>query len=90
MAYYDEADYVFVCTREMWPILRAQMDSLLREGNVFYIKVDKIDDPDTVMIVLTFDDSLIDLLAEIQGIKCRLSSQPALADFKMFASDMFE
>jgi hypothetical protein len=38
------------------------------------MKVDKMDDPDTVMVVLTFDDSLVDLLAEIQGIKARLSS----------------
>lgn len=74
VAFYDESDYCFVCSREMFPILRTEMDSLLREGNVYYMKVDKMDDPDTVMVVLTFDDSLVDLLAEIQGIKARLSS----------------
>ena len=73
VAYYDEADYCFVCSKEMWPILRTEMDSLLREGNVYYMKVDKLDDPETVIVVLTFDDSLVDLLAEIQGIKARLS-----------------
>lgn len=49
----------------MLPILRIELDSLIREGGVYYSVFDKISDPDTKIVVLFFDDSLIDLMAEI-------------------------
>ena len=49
----------------MLPILRLELDSLIRDGGVYFSVFDRIEDKDTKMVVLYFDDSLIDLMAEI-------------------------
>ena len=43
-----------------------------------------------MMIVLYFDDSVIDLMGEILGIECRLSKYDCQLPFKCYASDMFD
>ena len=54
------------------------MDSLVAGGGVFYSIFDKIEKPedfektergsDTMMVVLYFDDSVVDLRGEIMGV----------------------
>ena len=46
LAFYKDADYCMVTTKEMLPILKLELDSLIREGGVFYSVFDKLDDPD--------------------------------------------
>ena len=79
-----------VTTKEMLPILKLELDSLIREGGVYYSAFDKLNDPEAKILVLYFDDSLIDLMAEFKGVKCRMSNFDVLAEFKCYASDMFE
>ena len=43
-----------------------------------------------MMIVLYFDDSVIDLMGEILNIDCRLSKYNCSLPFKCYASDMFD
>ena len=55
----------------------------MRHGGVYYSVFDKIETEedfdktkrgsDTMMVVLYFDDTVIDLMGEILGIECRLS-----------------
>ena len=65
LAFYNDADYCFVTESKMWPILRIELDSLIREGGVYYSVINRLNDPEHVLVVLFFDDSLIDLMAEI-------------------------
>ena len=41
LAFYADADYCFVTKAEMLPILRLELDSLIREGGVYYSVFDK-------------------------------------------------
>lgn len=36
------------------------------------------------------DDILLDVMAELLKVKCRMSNHKVLIDFKCFASDLFE
>ena len=64
-------------------VLRLELDSLVSRGGVFYSiynKIEKDEDFDTnktgsetMMVVLYFDDSVIDLMGEILNVQCRLS-----------------
>ena len=64
-------------------VLRLELDSLVSRGGVYYSifdKIEKLEDfdkkertTDTMMVVLYFDDSVVDLMGEILEIECRLS-----------------
>ena len=43
-----------------------------------------------MIVVLYFDDSVIDLMGEILGIECRLSKYDCMMPFKCYAGDMFD
>lgn len=90
IAHYNDADYCFITRKEMLPILRIEIDSLIRDGGVYYSVFDKKDDPEVQIVVLYFEDSYIDLMAEIQNVKARLSNYPVLTEFRCYCSDMFE
>lgn len=60
LAYYKEADYCFLTTKEMLPILRAEMDSLLRDGDIYYSIFDRNSNPEQQIVVLFFADDFID------------------------------
>ena len=90
LAFYEDADYCFVTKEEMLPILKMELDSIIRDGGVYYNVYNKIDDPETKIVVLFFDDFTIDLQAEIHDVKTRLSNYPVLTEFRCYASDMFE
>ena len=36
LAFYQDPDYCFVTKADMWPILRLELDSITREGGVYY------------------------------------------------------
>ena len=90
LAFFRDPDYTFVTTNDMLPILKMELDSLLRDGGVYFSVFETNSDTDRRVVVLYFDDSLIDMMAEIQGVKARLSNYPVLTEFKCFASDLFE
>jgi len=67
---------------------------------VYYSIFDKIEDKDDfekthrgndlMMIVLYFDDAVIDLMGEILEIECRLSKYDCKLPFKCYAADYFD
>ena len=81
-------------------LLLAQLNSLVSRGGVYYAVYDKIEvpddfikttrDQDTMIIVLFFDDSVIDLMGEILDVECRLSKYDCALPYKCYASDMFD
>ena len=81
-------------------MLRLELDSLVSRGGVFYSIFDKIEKEedfdkterttDTMMVVLYFDDSVVDLMGEILEIECRLSKFDCVLPFKCYAADMFD
>ena len=42
-----------------------------------------------MIMVLYFDDSVLDLMAEIQKVKVKMSQYDCLVEFKCFAEDKF-
>lgn len=82
-------------------LLRIALDSLVSRGGVYYSIFDKVEKPedfdktdrekhDVILIVLYFDDSVIDLMGEIINVECRLSKYDCALPFKCFAADMFD
>lgn len=76
------------------------MTSLVERGGVYYSIYDKIESDedfnketrgsDQMMLVLYFDDSVIDTMAEIINIECRLSKYDCQLPFKNFAAEQFD
>jgi hypothetical protein len=83
LSHFKSPDYCIVTRADTLYLLLSQLRSLVNRGGVYYSIYDKIEDEgdfnkttrstDTMMIVLYFDDSVIDLMGEILGIECRLS-----------------
>ena len=93
-ALYHEGDWCFLVTKTAWPVLRMELDSLLRRGGVYFSvyekTVKKKDDEGKLAVILYFEDNILDLMAEILKIKCRMSNYNIYAEFKCYASDMFD
>ena len=72
----------------------------MARGGVYYSIFDKIEAPedfkkvnrgsDPMMVVLYFDDSIVDMMGEIIHVNCRLSQRDCMQPFKCYAADMFD
>ena len=99
LAHYRSPDYCILTRADTVYLLLGQLHSLVSRGGVYYSIYDKIEKPedfdkskrgtDTMIIVLYFDDSVIDLMGEILEIECRLSKYNVSMPFKCYAGDMF-
>ena len=100
LAHYRSPDYCIVTRADTLSVLRLELDSLVCRGGVYYSIFDKVETPedfdkqerddDIMMIVLYFDDSVIDLMAEILGVETRMSKMDCQMPFTCFASDLFD
>jgi hypothetical protein len=83
LAHYATPDYCIVTRFDTLKVLRVDLDSLVKRGGVYYSIFDKIKSAEdfnkvtrtneTIMVVLYFDDSVVDLMGEILNIECRMS-----------------
>ena len=85
LAHYNTPDYCIVTRADTLAVLRIELQSLVSRGGVYYSIYDKVEAPedfkktpeergaDTMMVVLYFDDSVIDLMGEILNVECRMS-----------------
>jgi len=100
LAHFKSPDYCIVTRADTLNMLLAALNSLVSRGGVYYSIYDNIETPedfyktkraaDTMVVVLYFDDSVIDLMGEILGIECRLSKYDCMMPFKCYAGDMFD
>ena len=105
LAHYDTPDYCIVTRADTVNVLRLQLDSLVSRGGIYYSVFDKIEEEedfkkaeegtkrgetDTIVLVLYFDDSVIDLMGEILEVECRMSKYDCVMPFKCYASDMYD
>ena len=67
-----------------------EMDSLIRRGGVYFSVFDREGDENKLSVVLYFEDSVLDLMAEMMKMPVRMSEYNVNAEFKCFASDMFD
>ena len=70
--------------------MRMEMDSLMRRGGVYFSVYDREGQDNLLSIVMYFDDAVLDLMAEILEVNCRMSNYNIMTEFKCFASDMFD
>ena len=84
LAHYKTPDYCIVTKQNTLGLLRIELDSLVLRGGIYYSLYDHISDPsdfvkthwdkdEIVMVVLYFDDAVIDLMGEILNVECRMS-----------------
>ena len=66
------------------------MDSLLRHGGVYFSVFEREGNDNKLSIVIYFEDNVLDLMAEITQVKCRMMNYNVCEDFKCYASDMFD
>ena len=71
-------------------IMREALENLTESGGVFYSTFLRDEDPEETIIVIYFDDIMIDLMGELFQVQCRMSTHDCLQEFKCFAADMFE
>lgn len=102
IAHYKTPDYCIVTRADTLNILRLELDSLVKDGNVFYSIYDHIEKPedfektketrdaDTMIMVIYFNDGIIDLMGEILEVECRLSKYDCVQPYKCYAHDKFD
>jgi len=66
-----------------------ELESLIELGGVYYEVFDR-EDHETSLIVLFFDDSLLDTMAEYTKLKVNLKDYDCQVDFKAYARDSFK
>ena len=82
--------YCYVVSRKSLNVIEFELDSLIKTGGCYYEEFDRLNSPDQVIIVIFFEQSLIDLLAEVQYTMHKLGGYDCLIEFKAFAGDDFE
>ena len=71
--------------------MREALEPLLRSGGIYYSSYDKDgSDGDECILVVYVDDTLLDVMAELLKVRCRMSAHKIMLDFKCYASDLFE
>ena len=86
---YKYPDLALVVNKKALHILKSDMESLVDKGGVYYEVFDRLLDrkKETCVVVLFFDDSILDLLAETQKLKARMIDYDCRVEFKAFARD---
>lgn len=100
MAHYKTPNYCLVTRVDTLKLLRIELDSLVVRGGVYYSIFRKVNDVadfdkpigehDTMMVVLYYDDAVIDLMGEIMQLECRVSKADCQLPFQCFAADKFD
>jgi len=78
-----------VIRSESMNIIELELESLIKKGGVFY-EIFERDDRETKLIVLFFEDSIMDTMAEKMQMKTRLREFDCTLEFKCYARDCFK
>lgn len=65
LAFYKNPDYTFIVDTDRIEIMREALDNLTESGGVFYSIYLRDDAPDQTIVVIYFDDIMIDLMGEL-------------------------
>ena len=70
--------------------MREALEPMMKSGGIYYSYYDRKDCEEELIVVIYVDDILLDVMAELLKVKCRMSNHKVLMDFKCFAADLFE
>lgn len=89
---YKYPDIALIVNRKALHILKSDMESLIDKGGVYYEVFDRLLDKkkETCIVVIFFDDSMLDLMAETTKLKARMIDYDCRVEFKAFARDQFK
>ena len=100
IANYEDADYCFITSKKTIALLLMELRPLFERGGVYYKIYNKIDaeedflrspkDVKKQILVIFFDDSVIDTMAERMKIKCKLAEFDVELPFLSYAVEMYE
>ena len=90
LAFYSDPDYCFVVDTQYLNVMREALDPLLKNGGIYYTTHEQQSNKDRTIIVVYVDDILLDVMAELLKVKCRVSAHKCLLEFQCFGADLFE
>lgn len=70
-------------------MMEMELKSLVERGGIYY-DIFTRDDPETRLVVLFFEDSLLDVEAEVMKLKANLRDFDCLLEFKVYARHYFK
>ena len=70
--------------------MREALEPLMKSGGIYYSTYDRDGVADQTIVVIYVDDTLLDVMAELIKVKCRLSNHKCMLEFKCYAADLFE
>jgi len=90
-AFYNDPDYCFIVQKAYMNTMREALEPLLKSGGIYYSSYDKDDSNNEELVVVIYvDDTLLDVMAELLKVRCRLSAHKLMVEFKCYAADLFE
>lgn len=90
LAYFSDPNYCFVIKKDNMRIMRQSLDNLTHSGGVFYSVYDRDNSTDEAIVLVYFDDIMLDLMGELLEVQCRLSIHDLNTEFKCYAADLYE
>ena len=90
LAFYNDPDYCFIVQKEYMSTMREALEPLMKSGGIYYSTYDRDGMADQTIVVIYVDDTLLDVMAELIKVKCRLSNYKCMLEFKCYAADLFE
>ncbi len=90
IAFYNDPDYCFVVEKKYMSTMREALDPMMKSGGIYYASYVRKNNEDELIVVIYVDDILLDVMAELLKVKCRMSNHKIMMDFKCFAADLFE
>ncbi len=79
-------DYIFLIKGSWAPVLICELMML----NLKVTEIISPENKDYSILVIYFSDEVLDFVAEINKIDCRLLGKKYTAQFKTYASDLYE
>jgi len=90
IAFYNDPDYCFIVQKAYMNTMREALEPLMKSGGIYYSTYPCDSNPDELIVVIYVDDTLLDVMAELLRVKCRVSSHKCMLEFKCYAADLFE
>lgn len=89
---YQKPDFAFVVQKSSMSNFEKEIRTLVQRGSVYYEVFDRegLKNQATCLVVVFFDDPVIDTQAEVMKVRTQLKEWLCLSEFKAFARDSFK
>lgn len=86
---YNCPDVAYVVKKNTIAMMKLELESLIERGGVYFEVFDR-EDKNTCLVVLFFEDSILDVEAEVMRLKAQMRDFDCKLVFKVFARHQFK